>query len=179
MAKILIVEDECAALNSLATLLAEDGFDVLKAGDGERGLMKALTEEPDLVLLDIRLPKMDGLTVLRRMREGHNDAAVIIMTADTTSSNAIKSTQYGAFDYITKPINFDHLLVLVKRALEYRELEREVRSLRSAEASAKNYPAMVGHGPAMQQVYKLIGRVTAADATVCVVGESGTGKELV
>jgi len=179
MARILIVEDECAALNSLATLLAQDGYDVLKAGDGERGLMKALTEEPDLVLLDIRLPKMDGLSVLKRMRDGYNDAAVIIMTADTTSSNAIKATQYGAFDYITKPINFDHLLVLVKRALEYRNLEREVQSLRSGEAATKKYPAMVGHSPAMQQVYKLIGRVAASDATVCVFGESGTGKELV
>jgi len=179
MPKILIVEDECAALNSLATLLAEDGYDVLKAGDGERGLMKALSEEPDLVLLDIRLPKVDGLTVLQRMREGYNDAAVIIMTADTTSSNAIKATQYGAFDYITKPINFDHLLVLVKRALEYRDLEREVRSLRSGQTGVKTYPAMVGHSPAMQQVYKLIGRVASSDATVCVVGESGTGKELV
>ena len=179
MPKILIVEDECGALNSLATLLTEEGYDALKAGDGERGLFKALSEEPDLVLLDIRLPKMDGLTVLQKMRQGHNDAAVIIMTADTTSSNAIKATQYGAFDYITKPINFDHLLILVKRALEYRELEREIRKLRSSQADAKAYPAMVGHSPAMQQVYKLIGRVASSDATVCVVGESGTGKELV
>jgi two-component system, NtrC family, response regulator AtoC len=179
MARILIVEDECGALNSLATLLNEEGYEALKAGDGERGLMKALTEEPDLVLLDIRLPKMDGLTVLQRMRQGHNDAAVLIMTADTTSSNAIKATQYGAFDYITKPINFDHLLILVKRALEYRDLEREVRKLRSSQADDNAYPAMVGHSPAMQQVYKLIGRVASSDATVCVAGESGTGKELV
>jgi two-component system response regulator AtoC len=179
MPKILIVEDECGALNSLATLLTEEGYDALKAGDGERGLFKALSEEPDLVLLDIRLPKMDGLTILQKMRQGHNDAAVIIMTADTTSSNAIKATQYGAFDYITKPINFDHLLILVRRALEYRDLEREVRKLRSGQAEVKAYPAMVGHTPAMQQVYKLIGRVASSDATVCVVGESGTGKELV
>ena len=179
MPKVLIVEDECGALNSLATLLKEEGYEALKAGDGERGLARALMEEPDLVLLDIRLPKMDGLTVLQKMRQGHNDAAVLIMTADTTSSNAIKATQYGAFDYITKPINFDHLLILVKRALEYRDLEREIRKLRSGQVGATAYPAMVGHSPAMQQVYKLIGRVASSDATVCVVGESGTGKELV
>jgi len=179
MAKILIVEDECAALNSLAILLKDEGYEVLKAGDGERGLTRALNEEPDLILLDIRLPKMDGLTVLQRLRHGYNDAAVLIMTADTTSSNAIKATQYGAFDYITKPINLDHLLLLVKRALEYRDLEREVRSLRSGQAAAASFPAMVGHSPAMQEVYKLIGRVACSDATVCVAGESGTGKELV
>jgi DNA-binding NtrC family response regulator len=179
MARILIVEDECAALNSLATLLEEEGYKTLKAGDGERGLARALSEEPDLILLDIRLPKMDGLTVLQRLRQGYSDAAVLIMTADTTSSNAIKATQYGAFDYITKPINFDHLVLLVKRALEYRDLEREIRSLRSGQSAPKTYPAMVGHSPAMQEVYKLIGRVASSDATVCVAGESGTGKELV
>ncbi len=179
MARILVVEDECAALNSLATLLKDEGFEVLKAGDGERGLARALAEEPDLILLDIRLPKMDGLTILQKLRQGYNDAAVLIMTADTTSSTAIKATQYGAFDYITKPINFDHLLVVVKRALEYRDLEREVRSLRSSQTAQKTFPAMVGHSPAMQEVYKLIGRVAASDATVLVTGESGTGKELV
>jgi DNA-binding NtrC family response regulator len=166
-------------LNSLVTLLTEEGYDAFEASDGEHGLAIALSEEPDLVLLDIRLPKVDGLTVLQRMRRGHSDSAVIIMTADMTSSNAIKATQYGAFDYITKPINFDHLLILVRRALEYRDLEREIRKLRSGQAETKVYPAMVGHSPAMQQVYKLIGRVASSDATVCVIGESGTGKELV
>jgi two-component system, NtrC family, response regulator AtoC len=179
MASILIVEDECSALNSLATLLKDEGYETLKAGDGERGLHRALAEEPDLILLDIRLPKIDGLTVLQKLRQGYCDSAVLIMTADTTSSNAIRATQYGAFDYITKPIHFDHLMLLIKRALEYRELEKEVRNLRSRQANPKSYPAMVGHSPAMQEVYKLIGRVTASDATVCVAGESGTGKELV
>jgi DNA-binding NtrC family response regulator len=157
MPKVLIVEDECGALNSLATLLREEGYDALKAGDGECGLARALSEEPDLVLPDIRLPKIDGLTVLQKMRHGHNDAAVIIMTADTTSSNAIKATQYGAFDYITKPINFDHLLILVKRALEYRDLEREIRKLRSGQDVATSYPAMVGHSPRCSRSTNLSG----------------------
>jgi len=158
-AKILIVEDERTALRSLSVLLEDEGYEVLQAEDGERGLSIALQEEPDLILLDIRLPGMDGIAVLGRLRQGYSDAAVLIITADTTSSNAIKATQLGAFDYITKPINLDHLLILVQRALEYRKLEREVRSLRTGQTPQASFPAMIGHSPAMQDVYKMkIGR---------------------
>lgn len=177
--KILVVEDERIALQSLSMLLEDEGFEVLQAESGELGLQLALREEPDLILLDIRLPDIDGITVLRRLRAGHSDSAVIIMTADTTSSNAIRATQNGAFDYISKPINDEHLLVLIRRALEYRRLEREVRSLRRSPSGAPAIPGMVGHSLAMQEVYKTIGRVANSDATVLVTGESGTGKELV
>jgi DNA-binding NtrC family response regulator len=178
-ARILVVEDEHAALHSLNVMLRDEGYDVLAAEDAECGLETALREEPDLVLLDIRLPRMDGLTMLQRLREGYSEAAVIIMTADTTSSSAIRATQLGAFDYITKPVDFDHLLVLVRRALEYRALEREVRTLRATQTTKTAIPAIVGHSPAMQAVYKLIGRVANSNTTVLITGESGTGKELV
>ncbi len=175
--RILVVEDERTALQSLALLLEDEGYEVLRAESGEVGLALALREEPDLVLLDVRLPDIDGITVLQRLRAGQSDAAVLIMTADTTSSNAIRATQHGAFDYISKPINDDHLLVLIGRALEYRKLENEVRRLRSPQAAA--IPGIVGHSLPMQEVYKLIGRVANSDATVLLSGESGTGKELV
>lgn len=177
--RILIVEDERTALQSLAFLLEDEGYQVLKAETGEVGLDIALREEPDLILLDVRLPDIDGITVLQRLRAGHSDSAVLIMTADTTSSNAIRATRHGAFDYISKPINDDHLLVLIKRALEYRKLEREVQILRHQTPLAPVIPGMVGHSLAMQEVYKLIGRVANSDATVLLTGESGTGKELV
>jgi DNA-binding NtrC family response regulator len=175
--RLLVIEDETAALRALAALLSDEGYEVLEAACGQTGLMRARQESPDLILLDIRLPDIDGLDVLRRLREEHNDAAVLIMTADTTSSNAIQATRLGAFDYITKPINDEHLLVLIRRALEYRQLEREVRDLRTA--PQQSLPSFVGHSPVMQEVYKLIGRVAASDATALVIGESGTGKELV
>lgn len=175
--RILVIEDERTALHSLALLLEYEGYEVLKAESGEEGLHIALQEEPDLVLLDIRLPGVDGITVLQRLRAGHSNCAVIIMTADTTSSNAIRATQNGAFDYISKPINDDHLLVLIGRALEYRKLELEVRSLRQP-AQSPAIPGMVGHSLAMQEVYKMIGRVAGSNATVLLSGESGTGKEL-
>ena len=177
--RILVVEDERTALQSLSLLLEDEGYEVLRAECGEVGLALALHEEPDLILLDVRLPDIDGITVLQRLRAGHSDAAVLIMTADTTSSIAIRATQNGAFDYLSKPINDDHLLVLIGRALEYRKLEREVRRLRDTTPQAATIPGMVGHSLPMQEVYKMIGRVANSEATVLLTGESGTGKELV
>src|SRR5262249_55278108 len=176
---ILVVEDEKTALHALSSLLADEGYNVIQADRGEQGLRLATSEEPDLILLDIRLPDLDGLRLLERLRADHNDAAVIIMTADTTSRNAIRATQLGAFDYVSKPINDDHLLVQIRRALEYRKLEHEVRSLRSTPENNVSIPGMVGHSLQMQEVYKLIGRVANSPTTVLICGESGTGKELV
>jgi two-component system response regulator AtoC len=177
-ARILIVEDERTALNALGLLLEDEGYEPLKAETGGEGLRLAMEAGPDLILLDIRLPDLDGLTVLERLREHSNDAAVIIMTADTASSTVIRATNLGAFDYVSKPINDEYLVVLIERALEYRKLEREVRDLRRKPGEAPSIPGMVGHSLVMQEVYKLIGRVAASDATVLITGESGTGKEL-
>jgi two-component system response regulator AtoC len=177
--RILIVEDEKTALHALSSLLGDEGYKVIQADRGEQGLRLAASHEPDLILLDIRLPDFDGLSLLERLRANHNDAAVIIMTADTTSQNAIRATQLGAFDYVSKPINDDHLLVQIRRALEYRKLEHEVRSLRSIPENNVSIPGMVGHSLQMQEVYKLIGRVANSQTTVLICGESGTGKELV
>jgi two-component system, NtrC family, response regulator AtoC len=175
--RILVIEDETAALRALSCLLSDEGYKVFEAPYGQIGLTLAREQLPDLVLLDIRLPDVNGLEVLGRLRQEHCDAAVLIMTADTTSSNAIQATRLGAFDYIAKPINDEHLLVLIRRALDYRELEREVRDLRSA-APQQPLSTFVGHSPAMQEVYKIIGRVAASDITALLFGESCTGKEL-
>ena len=177
--RILIVEDERTALRALKLILEDEGYRVLEAANGADGLRLALNEEPDLVLLDIRLPDVDGITVLQRLRAGYSDAAVIIMTAETSSANAIRATQFGAFDYLSKPIDDEHLLLLIQRALEYRQLERDLLVLRGPSAAEVPIPGMVGHSPAMQEVYKTIGRVADSAATVLVTGESGTGKELI
>jgi two-component system, NtrC family, response regulator AtoC len=176
--RILIIEDERAALHALSLLLSDENYEVLQAERGELGLELARQEHPDLVLLDIRLPDLNGLQVLEQIKQEHIDAAVIVMTADTTSSNAIQATQLGAFDYIAKPINDDHLLVLIQRALEYRYLDRELRKLRTA-PPVQPLSGFVGHSAPMQEIYKMIGRVASSDANVLISGESGTGKELV
>jgi DNA-binding NtrC family response regulator len=177
--RILVVEDERTALQALGSLLSDEGYEVSKAETGTQGLRLARQERPDLALLDIRLPDLDGLTLLERLRAEELDTAVIIMTADTSSSNAIRATRLGAFDYVSKPIDDEHLLILIQRALQYRKLEKEVDILRKHSAGHAAIPGMVGHSLPMQEVYKLIGRVSRSDAAVLITGESGTGKELV
>jgi len=174
---ILIVEDEVNALQALTAILTDEGFAVSGASRGTDGLDLALKLEPDLILLDIRLPDLDGLTILERLRAGYSNAAVIIMTAETSSSNAIRATKLGAFDYIAKPINDEHLRVVIARALEYRRLESELKKHSPQVGAGPN--GMIGHSVGMQSVYKLIGRVADTAANVLIGGESGTGKELV
>jgi DNA-binding NtrC family response regulator len=179
MPHILIAEDERAARISMQALLEGAGFKVMAAEDGRTALSLLLREEPAAALLDIRMPGLNGLEVLRKAREGGSDTALIVMTAHGDSDTAIEAMKLGAFDYVTKPIDFDKLLPQLHRAIEHRRLAREAAGSRRDPASQEKVPALIGHSPAMQHVYKLIGQVAASEATVLVRGESGTGKELV
>jgi DNA-binding NtrC family response regulator len=177
--RILVAEDDRTARLSLTGLLEGEGFQVLSAETGTEAQQILENEEPDAALLDIRMPGLDGLTVLRHAREGGLATPLIVMTAYGDSDTAIEAMKSGAFDYVLKPLDFHQLLPQIERAIEHRRLAAELKSLRS-QASADGVAAMmVGRSPAMQQVYKLIGQVAESDATVLIRGESGTGKELV
>jgi DNA-binding NtrC family response regulator len=175
----LVAEDDRTARVSLAELLQTEGFAVLLAETGTQAEAILTENEPDLALLDIRMPGLDGLSILRNARKRGSDAALIIMTAHGDSSTAIEAMKAGAFDYVLKPIDFQLLLQQIERALEHRRLLREQKHAAPGPKETSAAAAIVGQSPVMQHIYKLIGQVAASDATVLVRGESGTGKELV
>ena len=178
-ARILVADDEDGVRWVLEKGLRQAGYEVALAKDGERALRLFAAEPFDLVFLDIRMPGMDGLTALGRLRALRADATVVVMTAHGTMDTAIQAMQRGAYDYLAKPFDLDEVLLLAERALTDRRLSQEVTRLRSGLREVWEFGALIGHHPRMQDVYKTIGRVAGSDVTVLLRGESGTGKELV
>jgi two-component system, NtrC family, nitrogen regulation response regulator GlnG len=159
--------------------LRQAGYDVVAVKDGDSALRAFESEPFDLVFLDVRMPGVDGLTALARLREMRADACVIVMTAHGTMDTAIQAMQRGAYDYLAKPFDLDEVLLLAERALAARRLTQEVTRLKSGLQEVWEFGAIIGRHPRMQDVYKTIGRVAGSDVTVLLRGESGTGKELV
>jgi len=174
---ILVVDDEINVIESFKRLL-EDDYKVLTATNGEEALEKIEKENLDIVLLDIRMPEMDGIEVLRRIREMSENVDVIVITAVSTMRTAIEAMKLGAYDYITKPFEVDEVIVSINKALEKRCLAREVSYLRSEVAKSVKFDNIIGTSEKMRQVYEIVSEMTKNDPTVLIHGESGTGKEL-
>ena len=174
---ILVVDDEINVIESFKRLL-EDDYKVLTATNGEEALEKIEKENLDIVLLDIRMPEMDGIEVLRRIREMSENVDVIVVTAVNTMRTAIEAMKLGAYDYITKPFEVDEVIISINKALEKRCLAREVSYLRSEVAKPVKFDNIIGTSEKMRQVYEIVSEMTKNDPTVLIHGESGTGKEL-
>ena len=178
--KILIVEDEESQRSVLKKALEDEGYWVQTAENGRLAQVFLRENHFDVSLMDIKLPDIDGLTLLKETKEAGIDTSMILMTAQNTMHNAIQAMKNGAYDYITKPWDLEEILVLVKRALESRKLNQDFRTLKE-EVKKRFEPGVniIGSSQAMQKVYKIIGQVLDTNATILIQGESGTGKELV
>jgi DNA-binding NtrC family response regulator len=175
---ILVVDDEPNVRESFRLVL-EDAYEVIDVPDGPRALEAVRASQVDLVLLDIRLPDMDGIEVLERIKAIDEGVEVILVTAVKTVRTAVAAMKLGAFDYVTKPFDEDDLLALVRRALQKRSLEREVTFLRGELARQHDREDIVGEHAEMQKLSRLISQVARTTTTVLITGESGTGKELI
>ncbi len=176
--RILVVDDEKLIRWTLRERLEESGYAVVEAETGTEALLLA-DEGVDLVLLDVKLPDLDGLDVLRRIRERHPDTLVILITALATVENAVEAMKRGAWHYLNKPIDLDELLHYVEKALETTRLRREVKSLKAKESAPFSFDRIIGESPAMRAVKDLLRKIALAPAsTILLTGESGTGKDL-
>ncbi len=176
MKSILIVDDEQSIRESLDGILQDEGFRTLVAETGEEALALLGEETPDLVLLDIWLPGIDGLETLRRIRENHQEQVVIMMSGHGTIETAVKATKLGAYDFIEKPLSLEKVLISIENALKVNRLVEENRSLKAK--MAKEYE-MVGCSAAIQNLKEQIAIAAPTSGWVLITGENGTGKELV
>ncbi len=178
MSTILIVDDDDQLRRSFIKLLSEEGYTVDSAASGEDGIRKIQKKIPDLVILDMRLPGMNGLEAYRTIHAMDPKLPVIIMTAFGTTDSAIEATKLGAFDYVLKPFDIPGMLGIIRQALDAGRFMRSPVEMDGAPGKTRR-EAIVGRSRLMQEVYKAIGRVAPTEATVLIRGESGTGKELV
>ncbi|HWQ42210.1 MAG TPA: sigma-54 dependent transcriptional regulator [Desulfosporosinus sp.] len=177
MRRILVADDEANMRWVLERALTKAGYEVETVEDGQLALDRALVERPDLVLVDLRMPKLDGLSVLRTLKEHYPDLLIVMMTAHGSTSTAVEAMKAGAHDYLMKPFDIEELLITVAKALEVESLREQVDYLKG-EVQRVGWQ-LVGNSDALQAVKHLVERVALTPVTVLIQGESGTGKELV
>jgi len=180
-ARILVVDDEPAMREALYDWLKEDGYDVGLAEGGKEAVAMAGEKSWDVILLDLKMPGMDGLETLRRLKaeDVDTDAEILMMTAYATVDTAVQAMKEGAFDYLVKPFAPDEVEIQIKKIVAHRELVLENILLRQKLEERSEYDEIIGKSDSMQKVFNLISQVAPTDSTVLITGESGTGKELI
>ncbi len=174
--RILVVDDEAEIRRSVRMILEYEGYDVQEASSGPEGIAIIERDAPDLVFLDIKMPGLDGLEALQKIRQTSETLPVVIISGHGTVSTAVEATKLGAFDFIEKPLASERVLVTIRNALDSTRLKDENRTLKRA---AESRYQMVGESPALRQVWDAIKRAAPTNATVLLIGESGVGKELI
>jgi two-component system response regulator AtoC len=177
--KVLVIDDDQGLRKSLTLILADARYEVVEAEDGEAGLAAAREERPDLILCDVRMPRMDGLEFLDRYREEEGEALILVMTAYGSLDLAVKAMKKGAYDYLPKPFGADEVLLTVRKAEERERLRREVGRLRNEIREERRFAEIVASSSGMRRALQVAGKVALHPSPVLLTGASGTGKELV
>ncbi len=179
MSKILVIDDDASIRETLDLYLTEEGYKVEIAETGTDGLNKYVKNPSDVVILDIRLPDVDGFSVLEDLKEENENVKVIMITAFHDMETTINAMKGGAFDYIHKPVNVDELDIAIKKALKSVEMEKKIDGLLMEPSRSFRVGDIIGTGNKMREIFKTIGIVSQSRTTVLIQGESGTGKELI
>ena len=177
--RILVIDDDKDLRFNLSSILKDEGYDVLAVEDGREALKILQGDCPDLVLLDMRLPEMDGMKILEKMKELNHNLAIIMLTAYTDVKDAVKAMRLGVYDYIAKPFDNEELILTIKKALSTQYLSREVETLRRRLGERLAIEEVMGESPQIKRVLKQVEIVAPTNLTVIIQGESGTGKELI
>src|SRR5688572_13851170 len=177
--RILVVDDEPTMADSLRQNFVEEGYSVDTAATGAAAIELFDQGGHHLAICDLQLPDMDGLEVMRHMKDARPNTEVIMVTAHGTTNRVVEATKAGAFDFVDKPLDFEELAIRVQNALKHRELIDENASLRRQMSTRSEYFNIIGSSKPMQTIYETIDAVAKSDANVLIVGESGTGKELI
>jgi DNA-binding NtrC family response regulator len=177
--KILVVDDELSIRESLSGWLQQDGFAVETAGDGNAALALIQDNHYDIMLIDVKMPEMDGLTLLEKLKENEPDTAVVMMTAHGAIQDAVDAMRLGAYDYLLKPFDLEELSLTIDKLVRLQNLAMENLILKDRMATMTRFENLVGQSPPMLRLFETIVDVSQSDATVLITGETGTGKELV
>ncbi|AOT69139.1 sigma-54-dependent transcriptional regulator [Geosporobacter ferrireducens] len=178
MKKILIADDEKNMIWAMKKALKDERYRLITASDGEEAVKTVQAEEPDLILLDLRMPKMDGMEALREIRKINDKIPIIMLTAHGTMESAIEAMKLGALDYLSKPFDIDELKIIIEKALNIGNMQQQIEFL-TEELQRSTGKSIIGTSDKIKAVLEIVNRVAVSNATVLITGESGTGKELI